>query len=58
MACDCIACATCDGRGYINMASLTWDDEDGLETCEDCGGEGYTETCIECYERWRENEEI
>ena len=57
MACECISCHDCGGSGhyyvdiggrYIGQHRI--DDLSDMETCEECGGSGISETCCECQE--------
>ncbi len=43
-SCRCVYCAACGGSGEVEYRYPEWD----LETCDDCGGSGITETCESC----------
>lgn len=42
--CRCVSCAGCLGTGVVEVATGTYPEWD-LDTCPDCGGSGYSETC-------------
>lgn len=53
--CECVSCPDCKGSGgywtdlngkYLGQSR--WDDLDQLETCEECGGSGISESCDRC----------
>jgi DnaJ-class molecular chaperone len=46
-SCHCVCCAACGGSGQVEYQTHSYPEWD-LETCEDCGGTGITETCESC----------
>ena len=62
MACECVSCGACGGSGNVwyafpgpdlggeYLGNHRCDDLDEMDTCEECGGSGITETCYECQE--------
>jgi hypothetical protein len=51
--CRCIRCDMCAGQGncrvdFDGRPTDGLDDLYNLETCEDCGGSGITDTCDRC----------
>lgn len=68
MACTCVRCPECHGRGSVwfsfsgeYLGDHRCDDFDEMEPCEECGGSGVIKTCDECIdardEEFEQNDE-
>ena len=63
MACECVRCGSCGGTGTIwldmngrYLGNHRCGDLDEMDTCEDCGGSGVSETCYECQDSYEDDE--
>lgn len=64
MGCECITCPECNGTGNVwwsfsgkYMGRNRCDDLDEIEPCDCCDGEGITEVCCECQQKYEDERE-
>lgn len=49
--CTCFLCPRCHGTGRLIDSQPLWDDGQGEQTCDDCGGSGIEVECDYCHEQ-------
>ena len=61
MSCQCVSCPECNGTGQVFYSfsgkyrgPFICDDLDSMESCHECGGQGVSEICPECQEKYEE----
>jgi hypothetical protein len=48
MACQCVLCPECRGKGFHRIPDRSQPEGYDLETCDECRGTGFSSICRSC----------